>query len=184
MIRLPEKEAAGKETSARGSGGPLWGVHLEMWVLVRVPALTLSGGVLGVYDLISLVMVAVQSLTHIWLFATPCNLPGSSVYEISQVWFSSIHLLSHIRLFMTPWTAACQASLFITNSQNLLKLMSIVSVMPSNHLIVCHPLLSCLQSFPTSASFPMSQFFTADGQRIGILVLIKYLNLPRLRADK
>lgn len=65
VIRLPEKEAAGKETSARGSGGPLWGVHLEMWVLVRVPALTLSGGVLGVYDLISLVMVVVQSLTHI-----------------------------------------------------------------------------------------------------------------------
>ena len=50
-------------------------------------------------------------------------------------------LLSHIRLFATPWTAPCQTSLFITNSQSLLKLMSIQSVMPSNHLILCRPLL-------------------------------------------
>ena len=50
-------------------------------------------------------------------------------------------MLSHVQLFMTPWTAARQASLSITNSQNLLKLMSIESVMPSNHLIFCHPLL-------------------------------------------
>ena len=50
-------------------------------------------------------------------------------------------LLSHVQLFATPWTAACQASLFITNSQSLLKFMSIESVMPSNHLILCCPLL-------------------------------------------
>ena len=55
--------------------------------------------------------------------------------------FSSVQLLSRVRLFATPWTAACQASLSITNSQSLLKLMSIESVMPSNHLILCHPLL-------------------------------------------
>ena len=55
--------------------------------------------------------------------------------------FSSVQLLSHVRLFATPWAAACQASLSITNSQSLLKLMSFESVMPSNHLIVCHPLL-------------------------------------------
>ena len=54
---------------------------------------------------------------------------------------SSVHSLSHVRLFVTPWTAACQASLSITNSQDLLKLMSIKSVMPSNHLVLCHPLL-------------------------------------------
>jgi len=48
---------------------------------------------------------------------------------------------SHVQLFATPWTAACQASLSITNSQGLLKLMSIESVIPSNHLILCHPLL-------------------------------------------
>ena len=55
-----------------------------------------------------------------------------------EVQFNS---LSHVQLFATPWTAACQASLSITNSQSLLKLMSIESVMPSNHLILCHPLL-------------------------------------------
>ena len=53
----------------------------------------------------------------------------------------SVQLLSHVRLFVTPWTAACQASLSITNSQSLLELMSIELVMPSNHLILCHPLL-------------------------------------------
>ena len=54
---------------------------------------------------------------------------------------SSVQLLSRVRLFATPRTAACQASLSITNSQSLPKLMSIESVMPSNHLILCHPLL-------------------------------------------
>ena len=55
--------------------------------------------------------------------------------------FSSVQLLSHVRLFVTPWTAARQASLSITNSQSLLKHMSIESVMSSNHLIFCRPLL-------------------------------------------
>ena len=56
--------------------------------------------------------------------------------------FSSVQLLSRVRLFATPWTAACQASLSVTNSRSLLKLMSIELVMPSNHLNLCHPLLS------------------------------------------
>ena len=54
---------------------------------------------------------------------------------------NSVQSLSCVPLFATPWTAACQASLSITNSQSLLKLMSIKSVMPSSHLILCHPLL-------------------------------------------
>ena len=54
---------------------------------------------------------------------------------------SSVHSFSRVRLFVTPWTAALQVSLSITNSQSLLKLMSIKSVMPSNHLILCCPLL-------------------------------------------
>ena len=62
-------------------------------------------------------------------------------------------MLGHIRLFVTPWTAAHQASLSITNSQSLLKLISMESVMPSNHLILCCPLSSRLQSFPASGSF-------------------------------
>ena len=61
--------------------------------------------------------------------------------------FSSVQLLSHVWLFVTPGTAACQASLFITNSWSLLKFMSMKLVMPSNHLILCPPLSFCLQSF-------------------------------------
>ena len=63
--------------------------------------------------------------------------------------FSSVQSLSHVWLFMTPWTAARQASLSITNSQSLFRLMSIESVMPSNHLILCHPLLLLPSIFPS-----------------------------------
>ena len=82
-----------------------------------------------------------------------CSIPGSSVLhyvlEFAQIcvhWvnlfqFSSVQLLNCVRFFATPWTAACEASLFITNSRSLLKLMSIESVMPSNHLILCRSLL-------------------------------------------
>ena len=68
--------------------------------------------------------------------------------------FSSVQLLSCVRLSATPWTAAHQASLSITNSQSLLKLMSIESVMPSNHLILCCPLLLLPLIFPSVRVFP------------------------------
>ena len=67
--------------------------------------------------------------------------------------FSSVQPLSRVQLSATPWTAASQASLSITNSQNLLKLMSIESVMPSNHLILCHPLLLPPSIFPSIRVF-------------------------------
>ena len=67
---------------------------------------------------------------------------------LASVQFSSVQSLSCVRLFVNPWTAARQASLSITNSQNLPKLMSIKSVMPSNHLILCRPLLLLLSIFP------------------------------------
>ena len=70
-----------------------------------------------------------------------------------RVQFSSVQSLSHVQLFATPWTAARQASLSITNSQGPLKLMSIESVMPSNHLILCHPLLLLLSIFPSIRVF-------------------------------
>ena len=115
------------------------------------------------------------------------SLPGSFVHRIFQarvlewvaIFFSkgmvkdqvsgdsSVQVLSCVRLFATPWTAACQASLSIANSQSLLKLMLIESVMLSNHFILCHPLL--LPSiFPSIRVFPMSQFFASGGQRIGV----------------
>ena len=67
--------------------------------------------------------------------------------------FSSFQSLSHIWLFATPWTAAHQASLSITNSRSLRKLMSSESVMPSNHLILCHPLLLLPAIFPSIRVF-------------------------------
>ena len=67
--------------------------------------------------------------------------------------FSSVQLLRCIRLSATPWTAACQASLSITNSWSLLKLMSIESVRPSNHLILCRPLLLLPSIFPNIRVF-------------------------------
>ena len=65
----------------------------------------------------------------------------------------SVQLHSRVRLFVTPWTAACQACLSITNSQSSLKLMSIESVMPSNHLILCRPHLLLPSVFPSIRIF-------------------------------
>ena len=76
-------------------------------------------------------------------------------YLVCLQWkqFSSVQLLSHVRLFVIPWTAARQASLSITNSWSLPKLMSIESVMPSNHLTLCHPLLLLPPIFPSISVF-------------------------------
>ena len=63
--------------------------------------------------------------------------------------FSSVQLLSDVHLFVTPWTATCQASLSITNSWSLLRFMSVESVMPANHLTLCHPLLLLPSIFPS-----------------------------------
>ena len=71
----------------------------------------------------------------------------------ATVLVSSVQSLSHIRLFVTPWTSARQVCLFNTNSQSLLKLMSIESVMPSNHLILCHPHLLLPSVFPSIRVF-------------------------------
>ena len=80
----------------------------------------------------------------------------------------SVQSLSHVWLFVTPWTTAHQASLSITNSQNLLKLMSIESVMPSNHLILCCHLLFLPSILPRIRVFQMSQFFISGAQNIGV----------------
>ena len=82
--------------------------------------------------------------------------------------FSSVQLLSRVWLFATPWTAARQASLSITNSLSPPKPMSIESVMPSNHLILCRPLLLLPSFFPSVRFFQMSQLFSSGGQSIGV----------------
>ena len=80
----------------------------------------------------------------------------------------SVQLLSRIRLFATPWTAACQASPSITNSRSIPKAMSIESVIPSNHLILCNPLLLLPSIFPSIRVFSNSQLFSSGGQSIGV----------------
>ena len=94
------------------------------------------------------------------------------MYQTNMLWYiviqASIQSLSHVKLFVTPWTVACQASLSITNSLSLLKLMSLESMMPSNHLILSRPLLLPPQSFPASGSFSISQFFTSGRQSFGV----------------
>ena len=87
-------------------------------------------------------------------------LPGSSVQ------FSSV--AQTCPTLCDPMITAQQASLSITNSRSSLKLMSIELVMPSSHLILCHPLLLLTQSLPASESFPMSQLFSWGGQSIGV----------------
>ena len=85
----------------------------------------------------------------------------TTVHRLENSWtsdevtsqFSSIQSLSRVQLFETPWTAAHQASLSITNSWSLLKLLSTESVIPSNHLILCHPLLLLPSTFPSISVF-------------------------------
>ena len=71
----------------------------------------------------------------------------------SSFQFSSVQSLNHVQLFVTPWTVAHQASLSVTNSRSLLKLMSIESVVPSKHFILCHPLLLLPSIFPSIMVF-------------------------------
>ena len=99
-------------------------------------------------------MLGRRSWWHGWsahpgLFRTSLVLAVKVLLLRNPPLFSSVQSLSHVQLFVTPWTAACQASLSITNSQSLLKLMSCDSVMPSNHLILCHPLLLPHSIFPS-----------------------------------
>ena len=107
-------------------------------------------------------------------------------YNVHQ--FRSVQSLSCVQLFTTPWTAACQASLSITNSWCVLKLMSVESVMPSNHLVLCHPLLLLPSIFPSIRVFSNDQFFASDGQSIGVSGLSistsnEYSGLIYLRID-
>ena len=98
-------------------------------------------------------------LIHCWKVVTrnlsiSSRLPRLIAYTLFEaVSHNSVQSFSHVRLFETPWTVACQASLSITNSWSLLKLKSIKSVMPSNHLILCHPLLSLPSIFPSISIF-------------------------------
>ena len=99
---------------------------------------------------VSIVVILCSSHHCVWSTCLHVRVKITSLYQ-----FSSVHSLSRVWLFATPWTAACQASLSITNSWSLLKLMSIESVMPSNHLILCWLLL-----FPSI--FPSTRVFSIE----------------------
>ena len=88
-----------------------------------------------------------------------------------------VQTLSLVWLFATPRNAAHQAPLSFIISQSLLKFMSIGLVMPSNHLILCHPFLLFLQSFPASGSFPMSRLFAWGSQSIGTSASVLPMNI-------
>ena len=117
-------------------------------------------------------IIELKSLSQVWLFVTPRTVayqaPPSTEFSRQEYWFSSVQSLSRVQLFVTLWTAARQASLSITNSQSLLKLMCIESVMPSNHLILCRPLLLQPSILPSIRVFQMSQFFPSGGQSIRV----------------
>ena len=83
----------------------------------------------------------------------------------SYMSISSVQSLSRVRLFATPWTTARQATLFITNSWSLLKFMPIESVMPSNHLILCQPLLLPPSIFPSIRVFPKESVLRIRGPK-------------------
>ena len=93
---------------------------------------------------------------------------ANTIWLLTYVQISSVQSPSRVQLFATPWTAAHQASLSITNSRSLLKLMSIEFVMPSNHLILYHPLLLPPSIFPSIRVFSNESFFTSGGQSNGV----------------
>ena len=114
------------------------------------------------------------------------------VWREDELQSSSVELLSCVQLLARPWTAAHQASLSITNSQSLFRLRSIESVMPSNHLILCHSLLLLPSVFPSIRVFPVSQFFTSvlavnirDWFPLGLtgLISLKSKGLSRLFSN-
>ena len=94
---------------------------------------------------------------------------------MNSVQFSPVQSLSHVWLFPTPWIAALQASLSITNSESLLKLVSIKSVMPSNHLIVCCPLLLLPSIFPSIRVFSNELVLHIRWPSIGVSALASVL---------
>ena len=97
-----------------------------------------------------------------------CSWVTNTETHKTSVQFSSVQSLSRVQLFATPWTAAHQASLSITNFWSLLKLMSIESVMPSNHLIFCRPLLFLPSVFPGIRVFSNELVLHIRGQSIGV----------------
>ena len=108
-----------------------------------------------------------------------CLLLLQSFKECWHFSFAVVQSLSHVLFFVTPWTVAPWTFLSFTISQSLLKLMSVESVRPSNHRILCCPLLLLPSSFPASGSFSMSRFFASDGQSLEASASVLPMNIQR-----
>ena len=113
-----------------------------------------------------------KRLIHVEQFPDICILFIIPFFQALLLWQALwsplvFQALSHVRLFATTWTKACQAPLSSTISWSLLRFMSIEWEMPSNHLILCHPLLLLPSTFLSLVSFPKNRFFPSSGQSIG-----------------
>ena len=138
------------------TGGCPWGPRGRLWVLAMWASSTWQSTSSGCTEKLSL-----QGRLRPFF-------KGFHLLQLGSSRISSVQSLSHVRLFATPWTAARQPSLSISNSRSILKLMSIVLVMPSNHLILSYTLLLLTSIVPSIRAFPMSRFFASGGQRIGV----------------
>ena len=107
-------------------------------------------------------------------------LPCPFYFSVTYLQFNSVQSLSPVQLFATWWTKACQASLSFTSSWSLLTLMSIEFVIPSNHLILCCPILLLPSIFPVSGSFLKRQFFESGGQSTGASARVLSMNIQIL----
>ena len=122
-------------------------IQKKLWVVILVNIYLFSFLNCNIPNSMSFTLFRITFL-NIWSLL--CKILNIKSIEVSfKVQLSSVQSLRGVRLFVTPWTAACQASLSITNSWGLLKLMSIELVMPSNHLILCHLLLLPPSIFPS-----------------------------------
>ena len=125
--------------------GPAWGVLLLLWSLAHVSCMF-------PYSVCFRSPILPFMCKSDWIPGSPYRFHHLCLPSDEHK-FSSVQLFSCVQLFATPWTAAHQASLSITNSWSLLKLISIMSVIPSNHLILCHPLLLLPSIFPSIRVF-------------------------------
>ena len=142
--------------------------------LVQTHVYWVSDAIQPSHSLLPFSLLALNLFQNQGLFQWVCS--SHQVAEVLELqlqqqslrWINSVQSFSRVWLFVIPWTAACQASLSITNSWSLLKLMSIESVMPFNHLILFCPLLLLPSIFPQIRVFPLSQFFASGGQSFGV----------------
>ena len=141
----------------------LYFYYIPQVMFIQFPrAFTWAGNYLTAQDCLRLRCLTAGTVTALW-GESPANPQGPSVQEpilcpgvdvcFFAAQFCSVQLLNRVQPFATPRTAGCKDSLSITNSQSLLRLMSIKSVMPSNHLLFCHPLLLLCSIFPSIRTF-------------------------------